>query len=127
MIMKTILFISTNKILAQGISTTILSKQDNNFQWRELFNYQQAVVGADVFQADIVILDVVDQTDMECVIEICQALRKQKRVIKLLLLVRPEQEFVRKKSVEAQNAGMIDNFVFYDNSLTYLLAKLEAL
>lgn len=125
--MKTILFISTNKILAQGISTTILSKQDNNFQWRELFNYQQAVVGADVFQADIVILDVVDQTDMECVIEICQALRKQKRVIKLLLLVRPEQEFVRKKSVEAQNAGMIDNFVFYDNSLTYLLAKLEAL
>ncbi len=125
--MKTILFISTNKILAQGISTTILSKQDNNFRWRELFNYKQAVVGTDIFQADIVILDVVDQRDMECAIEICQTLRRQKRIIKILLLVRPEQEFVRKKSVEVQNVGIIDNFVFYDNSLTYLLAKLESL
>ena len=75
----------------------------------------------------MMILDVVDQTDMAYAIEICQSLRQDNRDIKILLLVRPEQAAVRSKSVDAQNAGLIDSFVFYDSSLTYLLAKLEAL
>ena len=108
--MKSILFISANRILGQGLSAAILSKPEIGFQWTAQLNYSQAVVGADIFHADMMILDVVDQTD-----------------IKILLLVRPEQAAVRSKSVDAQNAGLIDSFVFYDSSLTYLLAKLEAL
>lgn len=125
--MKTILFISANRILGQGLSAAILSKPEMGFQWTTQLNYAQAVIGVDVFHADLVILDVVDQMDMEQALEICQSLRQGKRVIKILLLVRPEQATVRKQSVDAQNAGLIDNFVFYDSSLTYLLAKLEAL
>ena len=125
--MKTILFISTNKILGQGISAAILTKPEIGFKWAAQLNYSQAVVGADIFHADMVIVDVVDQMDMEYAADICQSLRENNRAVKILLLVRPEQPIVRRKSVDAQKAGLIDNFVFYDSSLTYLLAKLEAL
>lgn len=125
--MKTILFISDNKILGQGLLAAILSKPETGLQWTTQLNYSQAVVGADIFHADVVILDVVDQSDMEYVVEICKSLRQYNRVIKILLLVRPEQAAVRRKSVDVKNTGLIDNFVFYDSSLTYLFAKLEAL
>ena len=125
--MKTILFISTNKILGQGLSADILAKPEIGFKWAAQLNYSQAVVGADIFHADMVIVDVVDQMDMEYAADICQSLRENNRAVMILLLVRPDQPIVRRKSVDAQKAGLIDNFVFYDSSLTYLLAKLEAL
>ena len=125
--MKSILFISANRILGQGLSAAILSKPESGFQWSAQLNYSQAVVGADVFHSDVVILDVVDQTDMECAVKICKLLRESTRKIKILLLVRSEQVDVRRKSVDSQNTGLIDSFVFYDSSLAYLLAKLEAL
>lgn len=34
---------------------------------------------------------------------------------------------VRQIAVDTKNSGLADDFVFYDSSLTYLLAKLEAL
>ena len=125
--MKSILFISANRILGQGLLATILSKPEIGFQWTAQLNYSQAVIGADIFNADVIILDVVDENDMDHAIEICQSLRQTNLDKKILLLVRPEQSEVRRKSVDAQNTGLIDSFVFYDSSLTYLLAKLEAL
>ena len=46
--------------------------------------------------------------------------------MRILLLVRPERAVVRTVAVEAKNAGLADDFVFYDSSLSYLLAKLAA-
>lgn len=125
--MKTMLFISENKILGQGLLAAILSKPETGFQWTTQLSYSQAVVGADIFHTDMVLLDVVDHTDMEDALEICRSLRQNNQRIKILLLVRPEQPVVRRKSVDAKNTALIDNFVFYDSSLIYLLAKLEAL
>ena len=125
--MKSILFISANRILGQGLLAAILSKPEIGFQWTAQLNYSQAVVGVDIFNADVIILDVVDENDMDHAVEICQSLRQCNQNIKILLLVRPDQVAVRRKSVDAQNEGLIDSFVFYDSSLTYLLAKLEAL
>lgn len=85
------------------------------------------IVGVDIFHADVVILDVVDQVDVELAVEICRSIRQNEQNIKILLLVRPEQAVVRKVAVDTKNAGLADDFVFYDSSLTYLLAKLEAL
>ena len=84
-------------------------------------------MGVDIFHADVVILDVVDQVDVELAVEICRSIRQNEQNIKILLLVRPEQGVVRKVAVDTKNAGLADDFVFYDSSLTYLLAKLEAL
>ncbi len=125
--MKTVLFVSSNKILGQGLSAAILSKPEFDFRWEAQLQYSQAIVGADVFHADVVLLDVADQVDMKRALEICQSLRQNSQTTKILLLVRPEQAAVRVQAVDAKNAGQVDNFVFYDSSLSYLLAKLAAL
>ena len=125
--MKTVLFISSNKMLGQGLSAAIQSRPKFDFRWTAQLNYPQASVGIAVFHADVVILDIVDQTEMEQAVKICQSLRQNQQSTKILLLVRPEQAVVRKVAVDTKNAGLADDFVFYDSSLTYLLAKLEAL
>ena len=125
--MKTLLFISSNKMLGQGLSAAIQSKSELGFLWAAQLNYPQAIVGVDIFHADVVILDVVDQVDVELAVEICRSIRQNEQNIKILLLVRPEQAVVRKVAVDTKNAGLADDVVFYDSSLTYLLAKLEAL
>ncbi len=125
--MKTVLFISSNKMLGQGLSTAVQSKPELNFLWAAQLSYSQAVVGVDVFHADVVILDIVDRSDIEQAIETCQSFRRAEQGVKILLLVRPEHPIVRKVAVDAKNAALVDDFVFYDSSLTYLLAKLEAL
>ena len=125
--MKTVLFISSNKMLGQGLSAAFQSKPELGFLWTAQLNYPQAVVGVDIFRTDVVILDIVDQADMEQAIKICQSIRRHELEVKILLLVRPEQAIVRKVAVDIKNAGLAEDFVFYDSSLTYLLAKLEAL
>ena len=125
--MKTVLFISSNKVLGQGLSAAIQAKPQLDFLWAAQLHYPQAVVGVDIFHADVVILDIVDQADMEQAVGICQPLRQVEQDLKILLLVRQEQAVVRKVAVDAKNADLADDFVFYDSSLTYLLAKLAAL
>lgn len=124
--MKTVLFISSNKMLGQGLSAAFQSKPEFEFLWAAQLNYPQAIVGVDIFHADVVILDAADQADMERAVEICRSIRRNEQDVKILLLVRPEQATVRKVAVDAKNAGLADDFVFYDSSLTYLLAKLAA-
>ena len=125
--MKTVLFISSNKVLGQGLSAAIHAKPELDFLWTAQLHYPQAVVGIDIFHADVVILDIADQADMEQAVDICRSIRQNEQDIKILLLVRQEQAVVRKVAVDAKNAGLIDDFVFYDSSLAYLLAKLAAL
>ena len=124
--MKTVLFISSNKMLGQGLSAAFQSKPELDFLWAAQLNYPQAVVGINIFHADVVILDVVDQADMERAVEICRSIRRNKQDVKILLLVRPEQAAVRKVAIDAKNVGLADDFVFYDSSSAYLLAKLAA-
>ena len=125
--MKTVLFISSNKVLGQGLSVAIRSKPEFNFRLEAQRNYLQAAACVDIFHADVVILDIVDQENLEQAVEICQTFRQDEQNVKILLLVRPEQAVVRKVAVNMKNAGLVDDFVFYDSSLTYLIAKLEAL
>lgn len=63
--MKTVLFISSNKVLGQGLSVAIRSKPRFNFRWEVQLNYLQAAAGVDIFHADVVILDIVDQENLE--------------------------------------------------------------
>ena len=125
--MKKVLFISSNKMLGQGMSAAFQSKPEQEFLWAAQLHYSQAVVGVDIFHADVIILDIVDQEEMEQAVKICQSIRLDEQSVKILLLVRPEPAAVRKRAVDTKSAGLADDFVFYDSSLTYLLAKLEAL
>lgn len=76
--MKKVLFISSNKMLGQGMSAAFQSKPEQEFLWAAQLHYSQAVVGVDIFHADVIILDIVDQEEMEQAVKICQSIRKRK-------------------------------------------------
>lgn len=124
--MKTVLFISSNKMLGQGVSSAIRAKPELDVRWAAQLPYPQAIVGVEIYRADVMILDIVDQAELEQAVGICLSLRRAEPGVKILLLVRPEQAVVRRVAVEAKNTALADDFVFYDSSLTYLLAKLAA-
>ena len=63
------------------------------------------------------ILDIVDQAETERAVELCRSLRQGGQAVRILLLVRPERAVVRTVAVETKNAGLADDFVFYDSSL----------
>ena len=84
--MKTVLFISSNKVLGQGLSAAIHAKPELDFLWAAQLHYPQAVVGVDIFHADVVILDIVDQADMEQAVDICRSIRQNEQDIKLSLI-----------------------------------------
>ena len=100
--MKTVLFISSNKVLGQGLSAAIQAKPELDFLWAAQLHYPQAVVGVDIFHADVVILDIVDQADMDQAVGICQPLRQVEQDLKILLLVRPEQSAVCSRVIDAK-------------------------
>ena len=125
--MKKIMIVSPNKVLAQGLMSTVQDRPGLNFEWLAQLGYSEAAIGVDVYHADVVILDVMDEVVADQVLELCSTLRKGNSGICLLLLVRQDQSKVRTMAVKAKQAGIADDFVFYDSSLAYLFAKLAAL
>ena len=127
MAMKKIMIVSPNKVLAQGLMSAVQTRPSLNFEWLAQFGYNEAAIGVDVYRADVVILDVMDEAVSDQVLELCRTLRRGNRDVCLLLLVRQDQSKVRTMAVIAKQAGIADDFVFYDSSLAYLFAKLAAL
>ena len=86
--MKKVLFISSNKMLGQGMSAAFQSKPEQEFLWAAQLHYSQAVVGVDIYHADVIILDIVDQEEMEQASEdLPVPIRLDEQSVKILLLV----------------------------------------
>ena len=122
--MARVLVVDDEKLIVKGIR---FSLEQDGMEVDCAYDGNEAIEKAKEREYDVVLLDVADQVDMKRALEICQSLRQNSQTTKILLLVRPEQAAVRAQAVDAKNAGQVDNFVFYDSSLSYLLAKLAAL
>ena len=111
--MKKVLFISSNKMLGQGMSAAFQSKPEQEFLWAAQLHYSQAVVGVDIFHADVIILDIVDQEEMEQAVKICQSIRLDEQSVKILLLVVRSQPLCAKERWTRKVLGwqMISSFM----------------
>ena len=79
--MKKMLFISKNKVLGQGLLAAIKARPELGLEWLPQFSYSEAAIGADVYHADVVILDVMDGAVADQVLELCRTLRGNSAVI----------------------------------------------
>lgn len=125
--MKKMMIVSPNKVLAQGLMSAVQTRPGLDFEWLPQLGYSEAAIGVDVYHADVVILDVMDEAVADQVLELCRTLREGHGGTCLLLLIRQDQSKVRATAVKAKQAGIADDFVFYESSLAYLFAKLAAL
>lgn len=125
---KKIALITKNKILAQSLAAAIKAVPSSEFELFLLLNSHQALVDAEVFDIDVALIDILSSgvEETESPMAFCQALHKSLPNCHLLLLVSQDDQTSRKMATEAKERKIVDDFVFYDASLKYLLAKLSA-
>jgi len=126
---KKIGFITKNKVLAQSLASLIKSNRDIPFEPYLMLNLEQAAIDAEVFKIDIAVVELAEEATSETgvVISLCKELRKASPGCQILLLVPQDIKRSRDEAMKAINDNIIDDYVFLDTSLDYLLAKLLAL
>ena len=127
--MKRIGFITKNKVLAQSLATLIKSNQDLPFEPYVFHNFEQAAIDAQIFEIDVAVVGTVaeDSEASGAVMSLCSDLRQTSPDCQILLLVEQESRHSRDEAMKAVSTKTVDDYVFQDTSLDYLLAKLLAL
>ena len=124
--MKNLAFVTRRKMVAQGLEAALTVHTYLKMNLLPLIPPSNALKDASVYQPDIIILDVSGEMEQEDLFSLCRKIRQQLPCCKALLLV-PDTRSYRELSVQARKKNLIDDFIFYDNSMNYLLAKLAAL
>jgi len=117
--MKRIGIVTTNKVLAQSLAAAVNGCPDWGFEPFLLLDPNQAALDAEVLRLDAAVVDAGAAMEGSC-----ETLRKTAPDCRLLLLV-PQDG--RRHAIKAVRSKAADDFVFYDASLDYLLAKLAAI
>lgn len=131
--MKKIALITTNKILAQSLDSAMKSMSNLDFQLFLLLNPNQALLDAEVLEIDVALIDmglidvVGNNEKIETILSLCERLHNNIPNANLLLLVSQDDLANRKIAIEAKKKNTVDDYVFYDASLKYLFAKVQAL
>ena len=115
-------------MLAQSLEHTIKSNPDLELEMFLFLNPQQAAVDAEVIDIDVAVVDMTVDTSEETnsILSFCEAKRNESADCHLMLMVSQNDKAGREKAIDAMKRRAIDDFVFYDTSLDYLLAKLIA-
>ena len=126
--MKKIGLITKNKVLAQSLSLLIKNNLDLPFEPYILLSPGQAAVDAEIFGIDIAVIEMNAEASEEAeVTSLYKELRKTNPDRQILLLVPQDSKCSRDIAMTAVNSKAVDDYVFLDTSLDYLLAKLLAL
>ena len=127
--MKKIGFITKNKVFAQSLATQINNNPALGFVLYLLHDPGQALLDAEVLKIDLAVVEMItgNRKDNEAVFSFCKSLRQAVPGCRLMLFVAQDDNKSRKVAIKAMQRKIVDDFVFYDESLQYLIAKLLAL
>ena len=127
--MKKVGFITKNKVLAQSLALLIKGDLDLPFEPYVLLSHEQAVIDAEIFEIDVAVIEMIAEppAEAESILSLCIELRKTNPDCQILLLVPQDSIYGRDIAMKAVNNKTVDDYVFLDTSLDYLLAKLLAL
>ena len=131
--MKKIALITTNKILTESLNSAIKSIPDLKLDLIPLLNPKQALLDLEILQIDIAIIDMNFTNAIDYNLpEKEKALFFYKEIIKvlpgclILLLVSQDDKENKEIAVQAKIKKLVDEYIFYDSSLKYLIAKLKS-
>lgn len=113
--------------LAQGL----ISKSNNISDFKLYYepNYANADISIRTHLASGALLEISEDGthDISFCLDLCTWLRKVTPYCRLMLMCPEKQLETIHRAVEAKRRGEIDDFVFYDVSLDYLIASLLSL
>ena len=116
------------KMLSDSLITQMVS--DSRFELMAVNNYAVASLTAEACSPDIAMIEIPESgswKSAEKCLEICDEIRKYLPGCKQAILCSENDMASCKAAIQAKQEHRIDDFLFYDNSIHYLFAKLEAL
>ena len=119
-------FITTNKVLAQSLSSALKDRAGSSFEPFLLLSPGQAELDTQVLQIDVALVDVMDRATGETALPLCKTIRESVPSCRILLLLSQRDKDCKSMVIAAVRENIADDFVFYDASLDYLIAKLSA-
>lgn len=125
--MKTVVLIMRRASLAQGLMTKIRHIPDMRLCYEP--DYTKADVAIHTHLAAGALLEVSEDgaNDIGFCLALCAKLRKATPHCHIMLMCPEGQTEAVHRAIEAKRRGEIDDFVFYDVSLDYLVASLQSL
>lgn len=113
--------------LAQGLITKV--RNIPSFQLYYESDYSNSDIFIRTHQAAGVLLEVAENGthDIGFCLDLCKQLRKITPHCRIMLMCPERRMDVVRRAIEAKRKGEIDDFVFYDVSLDYLVASLQSL
>lgn len=125
--MQKVLLVMARKMLAQSFVRSMIG--DNRFDFVVETNYDKALLTATSCSPHTAVVEIAESGEQPELIalNVCRQLRDFKPGCKLLLLCPESSEAAKDAAVSAKKDGSVDDFIFYDSSVEYLLKKLESM
>lgn len=125
--LKTVLLIMQRASLAQGLMAKVRDIPGIHLCYEP--DYINADISIRRHMATGALLEVAEDgiQDIDFCLALCAWLREVTPCCRLMLMCPDRYEEAIRRAVEAKRKGEIDDFVFYDVSLDYLAASLQAL
>ena len=132
--MKKIAFVTSNIMFAESLKTFVDSQIIKQFEFYLLFNPSQVFLDLEVLDIAIVLIDMAFDNKIkfqkllgEEDLIFCKKIFSQLDKYRLVFLVSPNDLNNREIAKLAKREGLIEDFIFYDASLKYLLSKLSSI
>ena len=122
--MRTIVLIMRRRPVAQGLMQKMIDDASLHLLYEP--DYAQADIAIRTHAASTALIEVSEsgEYDTSHCLALCTWLRKETPGCKLLLMCPEQDKTGVAQAVEAKKDGCIDDFVFYDSSIDYLVSKL---
>jgi len=122
-----VMLLLCRRVIADLLIKTI--ERNGDVEAFGVYDYRNAVNTAISRKPDIALLEIPEKhgTPAQETLEICDGIKAAIPECKIVLLC-PEQDKESVNScVEAKKQGKVEDFLFYDSGVDYLVSKLEAL
>ena len=125
--MKNVLLIMTRASLAQGLLRKGAEVSDMELFYER--NYEKSIDSVKARSAETVLLEISESgaQDTAYCLSLCESMKREVPFCRILLMCPESDPDSVRKTIGAKRSGRIDDFVFYDASMDYLITVLRAL
>lgn len=125
--LKTVLLIMQRASLAQGLMVKVRDIPGIQVYYESDYDHVDAAIRSHLAVGVLLEVSEGGAHDIGFCLTLCAWLREVAPRCRLMLMCPEGQEEAVHRAVEAKRKGEIDDFVFYDVSLDYLVASLQSL
>ena len=125
--LKTVLLVMRRASLAQGLMAKARDDPDLRLCYEPDYDHVDAAIRSHQVAGALLEVSEDGRQDMGFCLSLCARLRETAPGCRLMLMCPEGQAETIRLCIEAKRRGKIDDFVFYDVSVEYLIASLKSL